>query len=398
MIQLNVSAQDAARSVLLVARTTTAEVDFYRRIGQGPDVAIAANVPVVNGVATMIDPSPPEKTLLTYFAVDAQQERSHGASAVVPSWWQLQRPVLAGDIRLGDLVFNTVDELGTIWTISDIDGWWSVPQAEIPKSERSRDEDGSYDDNGRYLAREFTLSGVFLPRSPDLLEQSRARLVRELDAVRRTVSLRVDETPARRMNVRLAGRTSINTIRQSGLTEFVVELRAADPVKYSLEPMRSPGEDDDPVAVGAGTTSGPRAYPRAYDTATDNLREYGVQGSPNFISIVNEGNYSSPPIITINGPVTNPRIEVVDWEGKDPDEPVEEMSFLIALQQSEYLEINVKEKTVLLNGAVSRRGTMTFPSDWFSLRPGTSTLRYTALSAPGNATSLAVEAYSAWLG
>lgn len=397
MIQLQIAVQDAARSVLLTARSDTDAVDFYRRIGQSAEVIIALDVPVVDGVATYIDPTPPEKTLLTYFAVDAAQERSRGASGVVPSTWQLQRPVLAGDIQFGNLVLNTIDDLGTIWTVSDIEGWWSIPDAEVPSARRPRDEDGSYDDSGRYLAREFMLSGVFLPRSPDLLEASRARLVKQLDAVRRTVELRVDETPPRRMEVRLAGRTSINTVRQSGLTEFVIQLRAADPVKYALERMSPPGGTE-AAAVGAGTSSGPRAYPRSYDTSTDNLREYGVQGTPNFLSIVNEGNYNSPPIITISGPVTNPRIELADWDGKDPDEPTEEMGFLITLQQGEYLEINVKEKTVLLNGSVSRRGTMTFASDWFFLRPGTSTLRYTALTAPTNTTSIAIEAYSAWLG
>lgn len=398
MIQLSIAVQDSSRSILLTAQSSTAEVDFYRRIGLSDDVIIATNVPVVNGVAEIVDPTPPEKVLLTYFAVDANQERSRGASGVVPSSWQLQRPVLAGDIRLGNMIFNTIDERGTIWTISDIEGWWSIPTAEVPTSQRPRDEDGSYDDSGRYLAREFTLSGVFLPRSPDLLEEARARLVKELDAVRRTVSLRVDETPARRMDVRLAGRTSINTVRQSGLTEFVVELRAADPVKYALEPMRQPGSSESVVTVGAGTASGPRTYPRGYDTSTDNLREYGVAGTPNFVSLVNEGNYDSPPVITITGPVSNPRVELVDWDDKEDDDPTEEMSFLITLQQGEYLEVNVKDKTVLLNGAVSRRGTMTFQSDWFTIRPGINTFRYTALTNPTNSTSLTIEAYSAWLG
>jgi hypothetical protein len=398
MIQINISVQDESRSVLLTAQTSTDSVDFYRRIGQSADVIIANDVPVVGGIASIVDPSPPEKTLLTYFAVDATNERSRGASGVVPTSWQLQRPVLAGDIRLGDMVFNTIDERGTIWTISDIEGWWSLPDAEIPTAQRSRDEDGSYDDNGRYLAREFTLTGVFLPRSPELLEESRARLVKELDAVRRTVSLRVDETPSRRMDVRLAGKTQISTVRQTGLTEFMVQLRAADPVKYALDPMSQPDGTPGPVVVGAGAASGPRIYPRGYDISTDNLREYGAPGAPNFISIVNEGNYYSAPIIQISGPVSNPNVELVDWDGKDPDDPTEQMSFLITLQQGELLEINVKEKTVLLNGAISRRGTMTFPSDWFTLRPGTNTLRYTAVSTPGNTTTLSIEAYSAWLG
>jgi hypothetical protein len=207
----------------------------------------------------------------------------------------------------------------------------------------------------------------------------------------------VDETPPRRLDVRLAGKTSIDTIRQSGLTQFVVQLRAPDPIKYSLDPMRQP-DGSAAVSVGAGSPSGTRAYPRNYDVATDGLREYGTAGSPNVLSVINLGNYSSPPIFRIAGPVTNPTLSLIDWDGKDTTDPEFSMGFLITLQAGEYLEVDVKEKTVLLNGAVSRRGTMTFESDWFSVPPGESKLRYTALSAPGNTTSVTLTAYSAWLG
>jgi phage-related protein len=398
MIQLQIAVHDEAKSVLLTGHTDSDYVQFYRQVGQTDPVVVSPIVPAVDGVATYIDTAPPEKTLLTYYAVDATQERSKSASGVLPTYWQLQRPVLAGDIRLGNLIFNTVDSNGTIWTISDIEGWWSIPEANVPTSVRARDEDGSYDEDGRYLAREFTVSGVFLPTSPELIEASRARLIKELDAVRRTVLLRVDETPPRQMAVRVAGHTVIQTVRQSGLTEFSVDLRAADPVKYALERMKAPGGVNAPIVVGAGLSAGPRTYPRQYDVATDNLREYGPIGAPNFVSIVNEGNYKSSPIIRVFGPVTNPRIELVDWDGKTSEDPIEEMSFVITLQAGEFLEINVKEKTVLLNGMTSRRGTMTFQSDWFMLRPGMNTLQYTALVAPGNTTVLDIEAYSAWLG
>lgn len=401
MIKLSIVVNDGSRSVTLSGRTDGTYVDFLRRIGQTDESVIATRVPVVAGVATFTDSAPPEKTLLTYFAVDSEFERTTGAPCVVPSTWQLTRPALAGDIQLGDMVFNTIDDLGTVWTVSDIEGWWTVPEADVPIVNRSREEDGSYDDDGRYLARELTFSGVFLPRSGDMVELSRARLIEQLDAVRKTVTLRVNETPPRQMSVRLSGKTVINTVRQSGLTEFSFDLRAADPIKYSVTEMTQPGDAAAIARIGSGVPSGGRSYPRNYDIATDNLREYGIAGTVNQVQIFNEGNYVTPPVITFTGPVTNPRVELISWVGKSASEPTEEMNFLLALQAGEYLEIDVKEKTVLLNGAKgvsSRRGTMTFPSDWFYLRPGTNLLRYTAQSAPGNTTTMTVSALSAWLG
>lgn len=397
MISLNSTVDDAARSVVLTALTDKETVDFYRRVGLTEEQSIATKVPVVNGVAVFVDSSPPEKVLLTYYAVDSSYERTQGTDAVVPSTWQLTRPALAGDIRLGDMIFNTIDSLGTVWTVSDIDGWWTLPDAQVPSQVRSREEDGSYDDSGRYLARELMFSGVFLPRTPDLVEASRARLIKQLDAVRNTVSLRVDETPPRRLDVRLAGKSSIQTIRQSGLSEFAIQLRAPDPVKYGLTPMRQL-DGSEAVRIGPGAPSGTRAYPRDYDADTDNLREYGPPGSPNEITIVNEGTYTSPPIIRVDGPVVNPLIELSNWSGKTKEEPTETMGFTIMLQEGQFLEIDVREKTVLLNGSSSRRGTMTFNSDWFYLRPGANTIRYTAFSAASGTTSMAITAYSAWLG
>jgi hypothetical protein len=166
MIKLTLSVNDASTSVTLSARTDEAYVDFYRRVGLTGEQVIATQVAVTNGFAVFIDAAPPQKTLLTYFAVDSNHERSRGAEAVVPTSWQLARPALGGDIRIGDLVLNTIDDLGTVWTCSDIDGWWTLPESEIPSQQRAREEDGSYDDNGRYLARDLTLTGVFLPARP----------------------------------------------------------------------------------------------------------------------------------------------------------------------------------------------------------------------------------------
>lgn len=390
MLEISIAVNDASRSVTVSAQSDSEWIDFYRRVGMSDDMLLASSIPVLDGVATFVDTSPPEKTLLTYAAVNVEGERSENASGVVPSTWSLARPTLAGDIRLGDMVFNTIDSDGTVWTVSDIEGWWSLPEADIPTEPRAREEDGSYSEDGRYLARTLTFSGVFLPIAPDALEVSRMKLINSLNAVRRTISLRVDQNPPRQMSVRLSGKSAINTVRQSGLTEFAFELIAADPVKYAVDPMeRTDGSTED-VTITSGSASIGRGYPRNYDTSTDNLREYGTTGAPNSVQTRNEGNYSTPPVLRIDGPVTNPRIELV--------ETGQLMEFLTSLQLGEYLLIDVKEKTVLLNGATSRRGTMTFGSDWFMLPPGVSTLKMSALSAPTYAGQLTVTAYSAWLG
>jgi hypothetical protein len=74
---------------------------------------------------------------------------------------------LKADIVLGDFVFNTIDEYGVTWVITDIEGWWQHPEPDMPDIPRGFG-DGSYDVKGRYQARMITLTGSFLTPTPDL--------------------------------------------------------------------------------------------------------------------------------------------------------------------------------------------------------------------------------------
>lgn len=398
MITLSSVIDDASLAVTLVATTDQNTVSFYIQLGSDFEQGIAADVPVVNGIAVYTDVAPPQKVLVRYFAVSSDYERSNPVNLVVPSTYSLTSSCLQGDIRLGDLVLNTIDSDGTVWTVTDIDGYWRLPDAQVPTVDRSATEDGAYEDTGRYLSRIMTLTGVFLPRSESQLVTARQKLVSAFDAVRSTTWLEVDEDPPRGLLVRNNGKTSIDTVRASGLTQFSIQLLAADPIKYAVDQMTQPAPNDgQDFVVYPGTVSTGRAYPRAYtvDSAgtpadqTDDVRVYGAQGSPNTCQIYNAGNYPSPPVIYLWGPTLNPHIEIV--------ETGEYMTFTAQLATGQYLQVNVKDKTVLLNGTVSLRGTMTFDSTWFRLLPGTSTVRYTSQLSSVGSIGATMEAYSAWL-
>lgn len=392
MINLGTSINDDTLQVSLVARTDQATVSFYIKLGSDYEQPLAINVPATGGVAVYIDSSPPQKTPVGYFAVANNGERSDLQRLVVPSTFSLVSPGLQGDIRLGDLVLNTIDSDGTVWAVTDIDGYWRLPDAQVPTVDRSILEDGSYDDVGRFTDRTMTLTGMFLPRSEDTLITARQKLTAAFSNVRSTTMLEVDEMPPRRLTVRSNGKSDIQTIRLNGLTQFSVQLLAADPLKYSVSPMVQP-DGQTAFSVITGASSGGRGYPRAYTVAIDanpldDVRQYGSLGSPNLAQIVNLGNYPTAPVWTIPGPVLNPVIQNADTG--------EYVAFTVNLSSGQYLTVDVKDKTVLLNGATSLRGTMTFSSTWFTLPPGTTTLRYTS-SSGGSTNPATVEAYSAWL-
>lgn len=89
------------------------------------------------------------------------------------------------------------------------------------------------------------------------------------------------------------------------------------------------------------------------------------------------GDALCPPVLRLFGPCTNPRIENVS----EPDEEgrAKRLAFDITLGAGEFLEVDVRERTVKLNGNPrrDRYGTLDFPeSRWWTLQPGDNLVRY----------------------
>ncbi len=191
---------------------------------------------------------------------------------------------LQGDIALGDFLFNTIDEYGVIWVITDIGGWWQHPEPEMPDIPRGFG-DGSYDIKGRYQARILTLSGVFLTPDPSLVEAARDRFIAATDLVYKGAWLKtgLSSDNKRSSFVRLSGAPQIATTTARGRTEFSVGLKAADPIKY------------------AWNDSDPDGYEVIEIPATNRATSAtGVE------TVTNIGNATVPIELEIRGPITGP--------------------------------------------------------------------------------------------
>jgi hypothetical protein len=138
---------------------------------------------------------------------------------------------LNADVLLNDLVLNTIDESGTVWICTGIDGWYGQSAPELPNIARGT-EDGSYDVSGRYAARVITVRGVFFPPSQEALGAARDRLVTAVNLVRKGGWLRTNEEPTKAAYIRLSGQPQIETVNARGRTEFSIGFRAGDPIKY----------------------------------------------------------------------------------------------------------------------------------------------------------------------
>jgi hypothetical protein len=189
---------------------------------------------------------------------------------------------LKADIVLGDFVFNTIDEYGVTWVITDIEGWWSHPEPDMPDIPRGFG-DGSYDVKGRYQARMITLTGSFLTPTPDLVEAARDRLIIATDLVYKGAWLKTGTDGKRSSFVRLSGAPSIETTTARGRTDFSIGLKAADPIKYSWNDQEPSGYNIIEIPARNRTS-----------------------GATGIETIVNSGTVAVPVQLEIQGPIVAP--------------------------------------------------------------------------------------------
>ena len=182
---------------------------------------------------------------------------------------------LNGDIMLNDLLLNTVDYNKCVWVCTGIDGWWGVPDPEVPELTRGLD-DGSYDVRGRWTARDMTLTGTILVPSRDYAEVARQRLIEAISLVHSGGWLFVGENPTKAAYVRLSGRPEIENVNARGRMNFSVGLRAANPVKFSWNWNDQNGYESANVTAGGST------------------------------SYTNDGNIDVPTVLSLEGPLTAP--------------------------------------------------------------------------------------------
>jgi hypothetical protein len=188
----------------------------------------------------------------------------------------------------------------TVWVVSDIEGWWNIPEPSIPNIERGFG-DGSFDITGRNLARNITINGsVLITESTRTSISSasasvRQQLLNTFNLVRRGTWLVVDEDDYKRACfIRLSGQPNISTINSRGRIDFSIGLKAADPVKYEWIDITSSNlpSGQAPVANGYNVkvigefgfrNSSTEMYDKYgntdYNTATtENFREYDGYG------------------------------------------------------------------------------------------------------------------------
>lgn len=146
-------------------------------------------------------------------------------------------------------------------------------------------------------------------------------------------------------------------ITNGSAAEIAIELFATDPLKYS--------DAVSTVTLSVATTLGGFTFPITFPLS------FGSGGTSGLFSINNVGNAASAPFFRIYGPITNPVLR--------NETTGEQLSLNLVIASGDYVDIDVKNRTVLLNGTANRYFNLT-SAQWWYLQPGVNQVRYSATS------------------
>lgn len=345
-----------------------------RVLGDSPgetNVWATFNWVVSSSVHVFVDPSPIDED------TDDTPAPPTPAYTVIAGTGAMLKVCDLRDVIINGLVLNTTDSDGTTWIVTDIEGWHTTPDSDIPDEPRPDSDEGSYDLSGRYQARQITIKGIFHPMSAASAAVARKRLMDAVNLVRTNGLLVMKETPNAQAIVRLSGKPHINTIDITGTTEFEVGLRAPDPMKYSTDLREILLQNSTVIEPGTGITL-PIIFPFTF-----------IPGSwTNVLTTNNLGLYTTYPMAVFRGPLVHPRLTNATQDRK--------IEFNLTLSEEETLEVDFRARTVLLNGVLSRRSTMTVDSRWWAIPPGKTLVRLGS-SNPSDTGSVVVSYRAAWM-
>ncbi len=149
------------------------------------------------------------------------------------------------------------------------------------------------------------------------------------------------------------------TDRGLGIVAFQIQLQAEDPAIYGAAQTLTTNLVG--VSTGYGFNKG---FPFGFGGSTS---------TAGAVTLTNTGNRETGAQLVITGPVTDPAV-VHDGTGN-------RLQFDIDLATGETLVIDLRNRTVLLNGTTNRRGKMLGTSRWFKLSPGSNSIRFLGTSA-----------------
>jgi hypothetical protein len=275
-----------------------------------------------------------------------------------------------------DIEFGQTDSQGVTWLWQKLEGWDSPDVQGGGVIARSGDH-GAWLAPQYYAARALTLTVTASAPTQALRDAARAKLQQAVP-VSDLAMLRYDEPVSKYSWVRRSGRVTEKYPTLSDVT-FTIGLIAPDPRKYAVT-QRSLTIGMLPASTG-GTLVEPFAVPFTLHSAPP----------PGAATATNGGNFTSPPVAVISGPVTGPSLgnlttgKQVTWS-------------TLTLNSGDVFVIDllsrqgfVNPTTVSTTAGIPSVGGTYWPADltsaWWHLAAGANTLQYGGTAGTGSTAS-----------
>jgi hypothetical protein len=293
---------------------------------------------------------------------------------------------LAADISINGLVLNTIDENDVVWVVENIDGWWTLPDPELPDLPRGWG-DGSYDAVGRWANRLITLTGSFMPQRPEDAATARNSLMSAVSLVKTGGWLLVYENKANDpiegpasnpigAYVRLSGTPQITSVNARGRHNFSIGFKAVDPTKYEFNTSADPDDGYSSTTITSSSGSGSVTINNAGNIAVPVVLElssgFTVPSLATPPTITNSTYSQSIPIIA--GTAASNRLELDTYN-------------------REVLDVEYSGATVV--SSVNGRAKVSVLVDWIYLEPGDNVIELAGFPTGGTCT---IYWRSGWIG
>lgn len=265
-------------------------------------------------------------------------------TALLPDTWQL-----------GPFVWNARDGDGCEWIVNNDDDWWRAPGRRTAMVEHPFG-DGAARSRSWAGVRSLTFEGCMIAPTRQLRDLRAAEFAGQFSDGELMQLTGPGPDGQYTLMVEWADSPDVSSYNSTAF-KWQTTLVAPDPVKLSAI-EHSTGLLPLPSTTGGLTW--PVTWPISWTSTT-------IAGTA---LLTNSGSVDTGLIVRIDGPVTNPRFSLS--RGTD----VQTLQFDLALDAAQWLTIDTKAHTVLLNDSVSRRGLTAgvFPI----LAPGTSELSWNA--------------------
>lgn len=273
-------------------------------------------------------------------------------------------------------VFNDQTDRDYVGALTDVTG------LDSPDVRESADDlvqmDGGVHGDFFYGRRPMTMSGLILnPLSVDDRNRKMTKLQRASNAMRGDATLTWPTADGHEQFVKVRRQQPLR-IQGGWQKEFQLALVAADPRIYNT----TLGSTQISATGGSGTVG--RAYDRGYDV------DYGAGVIAGQAFITNLGNALTFPLLTVYGPGVNPILTNFTTG--------ESISLTYSIGVAEWLTIDTLNRTVMLNDASSRYGSVNFlTTDWWGLVPDVNDIRLAFGGSFSSPASLTVQWRDAWL-